>query len=43
LSIIRAAVEDLGGAVSVGDSALGGARFTVTIPTADTVAPQAGQ
>jgi len=43
LSIVRAAVEDLGGAVSVGDSVLGGARFTVAIPTADTVAPQAGQ
>lgn len=32
LSIVRAAVEDLGGTVSVTDSALGGARFTVTIP-----------
>ena len=43
LSIVRAAVEDLGGVVSVGDSALGGARFTVTIPTADAITPPEGR
>ncbi len=32
LSIVRAAVEDLGGTVIVGDSALGGASFAVMIP-----------
>jgi signal transduction histidine kinase len=39
LSIVRAAVEDLGGTVTVGASALGGAAFTVTMPTADPGAP----
>lgn len=32
LSIVRAAVEDLGGSVRVGDSPLGGAAFTVVLP-----------
>lgn len=43
LSIVRAAVEDLGGEVSVGASALGGARFTVTIPVADAITPPEGR
>ncbi|MCU1496296.1 MAG: putative Histidine kinase [Acidimicrobiales bacterium] len=43
LSIVRAAVEALGGTVSVDDSALGGVRFTVTIPTAETVTPREGR
>lgn len=32
LSIVRAAVEELGGTVDVGDSDLGGAAFTVVLP-----------
>lgn len=43
LSIVRSAVEDLGGTVGVGDSDLGGAAFTATIPAADGRTPEEGR
>lgn len=41
--VARAAAGDLRGAVSVGDSGVGGARLTVTIPKAEQVTPKAGR
>jgi two-component system, NtrC family, sensor kinase len=35
LAVAHAVAEEHGGSVSVGDSSLGGARFTLTVPRGD--------